>query len=356
MKPLTPVSELNRAVSSTYRHAAGGVLVWPQERPFFDAQIKKNWRIAKAVNNGVTATIESLRLAALECAAMGLSMSIGAQLVYFIPRKARKIQPGESKADYESVPILVTATPSYRGLAYIAMNYAGAQQIAAEVVYEADFFRYLGPIKEPEHVPTLDNTRRHEQAAIGVYAIVRMQDGTFRCEYVDAPTVQKIRQLSDFPNGMMWTKLWTEGWRKVPIRRICKTVMVTEPRMAAAVEAMNTVEGIGFDEIPTTEAEARERLSTGVTGLGEAMKQKAIEHDEPTDAEPTEAITLQNPAESKHPPGTIEWWCDQIHGAEDLSRMDDIKVAAITDGVDRSDDADAFRQAYMNRCKELRGQ
>ena len=79
------------------------------------------------------------------------------------------------------------------------MNYAGAQQIAAEVVYEADFFRYLGPIKEPEHVPTLDNKLRHEKAAIGVYAIVRMQDGTFRCEYVDAPTVQPFGRKVSAP-------------------------------------------------------------------------------------------------------------------------------------------------------------
>ena len=354
MKQLTPVGELNRSVSSTYRHAAGGVLEWKQEKAFLEAQIKKNWRIAKAVNNGVTATIDSLKLAVRECASMGLSMSPNAQLVYFIPRKSRKMKTGESKEDYAAVPILVTATPSYRGLAYIAMNYAGAQQIAAEVVYEADHFRYLGPITEPEHEPTLDNTRRHEKAAIGVYAVVLMQDGTFRCEYVDAPTVQKIRQLSDFPNGMMWTKLWTEGWRKVPIRRICKTVMVTSSRMAVAVEAMNTVEGIGFDEIPTTEAEARERLSSGVAGLGEAMKQRVIEHDEATDAEPTEAITLQNPVKSKHPPGTIEWWCDQIHVAENLQRMDDIKSAALTDHVDLSDDADTFRDAYSTRYNEIR--
>ena len=354
MKALTPVGELNRAVSSTYRHAAGGVLEWKQEKAFFEAQIKKNWQIAKAVNNGIVATIDSLKLAVRECASMGLSMSPNAQLVYFIPRKARKMKPGESKEDYAKVPILVTATPSYRGLAYIAMNYAGAQQIAAEVVYEADFFRYLGPIKEPEHVPTLDNKLRHEKAAIGVYAVVRMQDGTFRCEYVDAPTVQKIRQLSDFPNGMMWTKLWTEGWRKVPIRRICKTVMVTEPRRAVAVEAMNTVEGIGFDEIPTTEAEARERISSGVAGLGEAMKQQVIEHDEPIDAEPTEAITLQNPAESTNPPGAIEWWWDKIQAAADLERMDTIRAAALLDGVDRSDDADEFRRIYTERCKQIR--
>ncbi len=354
MKQLTPIGELNLALSSTYRHAADGVLQWKQEKAFFEAQIKKNPKIARAVHNRVPATVESLKLAVRECAAMGLSMSPNAQLVYFIPRKARKMKPGESKQDYESVPIIVTATPSYRGLAYSAMNYAGADQVAAEVVFEADKFEYRGPIQEPKHVPTLDNAQRHEGVAIGVYAVVIMTGGTVRCEYTDAPTVQKIRQLSDFPNGLMWTKLWTEGWRKVPIRRICKTVMVTNPRMAAAVNALNHSEGIGFDEIPlalTDEHDAKR----GVAGLGDAMKRRAIEHDDLADEpEPKDALTLQSPVESTHPPGTIEWWLDNIQAAESLQRMDDIKVAALADAMDRSADADIFRDHWASRHKEIR--
>jgi len=214
MRELTPIGELNQALSSTYRHAAGGVLEWKQEKAFFEAQIKRNAKISRAVNNRVPATIDSLKLAVRECAAMGLSMSPNAQLVYFIPRKTRKQKPGESKADYESVPIIVTATPSYRGLAYSAMNYAGAEQIAAEVVFQAELdgakiddshapcFIYNGPMREPKHRPTLQPLQRNESDAVGVYALVRMQGGTFRCEYVDPPTVLKIRQWSDFPNGI----------------------------------------------------------------------------------------------------------------------------------------------------------
>lgn len=355
MKQLTPVGELNRAVSSTYRHAAGGVLEWKQEKAFFEAQIKKNWQIARAVNNGVTATIESLKLAVRECASMGLSMSPAAQLVYFIPRHARKRKPNESKSEYEStVPFIVSAPPSYRGLAFIGTHYCGCEVFAAEVVFEADKFRYFGPLKMPDHEPTLDNKLRNESQAIGVYCIVKMQDGTFRCEYVDAPTVLKIRQLSDFPNGIMYTKLWTEGWKKIAVRRLCKLANITASQMQSALIALNRHDGISFDEIPTTEAEARERLSTGVAGLGQAMQQKVIEHDEPIDAEPTEAITLQSPAESKQPPGTIEWWCDQIRAAESLQRLDDIRAAALLDGVDQSEDADAFREQYSSRFNAIK--
>lgn len=366
MKELTPIGELNQALSSTYRHAAGGVLEWKQEKAFFEAQIKKNWRIDRAVNNRVPATIDSLKLAVRECAAMGLSMSPNAQLVYFIPRKTRKKKHGESDADYNSVPIIVTATPSYRGLAYSAMNYAGAAHVAAEVVFQTELdgadrgdpnvphFIYNGPIREPKHRPTLNPKQRNESDAVGVYCVVKMQDGTFRCEYVDAPTVLKIRQLSDLPNSLMWTKLWTEGWRKVPIRRICKTVMVTSSRLSVAIESLNRVEGIGFDETPAALSDDRD-ASRGVAGLGDAMKQRAIEHDDlSNEQEPKDAITLQDVAESSQPPGTIEWWCDQIIAAESLQRLDDIKAAALSDGVDQSEDADAFRQQYSTRFKAIK--
>lgn len=354
MKELTPIGELNRSLSATYRHAAGGVLEWKQEKAFFEAQVKRNPKINRAVQNREVATIESLKLAVRECAAMGLSMSPNAQLVYFIPRKARRKKNGESEQDYSRVPIIVTATPSYRGLAYSAMNYAGAAQIAAEVVFGADDFQYRGPINEPLHLPTIDNTLRNEGNAIGVYAIVKMQDGTFRCEYVDAPTVQKIRQLSDFPNGMMWTKLWTEGWRKVPIRRICKTVMVTSSRLAVAIESLNRVEGISFDETPAAITDQQD-ATRGSAGLGDALRQRTIEHDDLADEpEPLDAIQLSEVADSKHPPGSIEWWIDQCAAADDFERLDDIKAAALADGVDRSDDADIFREQWTSRRKAIR--
>ena len=366
MQNMTPIGELNQALSSTYRHAAGGVLEWKQEKAFFEAQIKRNPKISRAVNNREPATIESLKLAVRECAAMGLSMSPNAQLVYFIPRKTRKRKQGESDADYFRVPIIVTATPSYRGLAYSAMNYAGAAHVAAEVVFQAELdgtktgdpnvphFIYNGPIREPKHRPTLDSKQRNENDAVGVYCVVKMQDSTFRCEYVDAPTVLKIRQLSDLPNSLMWTKLWTEGWRKVPIRRICKTVMVTSSRLAVAIESLNRVEGIGFDETPAALSDDRD-ASRGVAGLADAMNHRAIEHEDLSqEHEPKDAITLQHPTESKHPPGTIEWWLNQIGAADSLQRLDDIKVAALTDGVDQSEDADAFRQQYSTRFKAIK--
>jgi hypothetical protein len=63
---------------------------------------------------------------------------------------------------------------------------------------------------------------------------------------------------------------------------------------------------------------------------------------------------LALPAPSKHPEGSIEWWLDQIGGAGDRARMDDIRAAALAAHVDQGEDAGAFRRAYSDRARELR--
>lgn len=349
-KNLPAIAEIGRSLASSFNAAAPEDMRWRHERAFFEAQIKRDWKVARAVERRVPDTIESLKLAARECASMGLTMSPTAQLVYFIPRgkhKGSEIQ-------------IVTASPSYRGLSYIATHYANAEIVASEVVYADDRFRYLGPLTMPEHEPTLDNRKRNEQFAIGAYALVKFRTGTIRCEYVDAPTILRIRQLSEFPNALMWTTLWTEGWRKVAMRRISKTAMNSAPRMLAATDVMNRNEGI---ILPDHSQPPSERVTAngddtpparprGMDGLGETLNGEYSVVDPPEEEPPP----ARYQAESQHPPGSIEYWCDQINGAASLEQLDDVKVAALEEHVDRDEEiADFFRSKWSARRKELRG-
>lgn len=364
---LATISKLNQQLGPTFRAAAPASLNWASEKTFFEAQVRKHWQIERAVQSSVPDTVESLKLAVRECASMGLSMSPTASLVYFIPRRQRKMYDNESKADYErKVPWLVTATPSYRGLAFISTHYAGAELLASEVVYAEDEFVFHGPIQAPEHKPTLRNDHRIERNAIGAYAAAILDSGRVRAEYVDAPTIQKIRSLSEFPGGLMWTKLWTEGWRKVPIRRLCKLLMVGEPRMQAAVEAMNRNEGIVIEgeaaNVPRETSDAP-RLERGMNGLGAALNTSKARQQaaaEPQELEPVtidqepEQSYIANPAPSKHPPGSIEWFADQIKASRTFVDLDAVKAGALLARLDQSDDADIFRSLYAAQHKAIK--
>lgn len=387
IETLPVLATLNRSINPSYRSTAPDELAWAREKEFFRIQVTKHWQIKQALEKNVPATIESVRQAALECGAMGLTMSHNSQFVYFIPRRARKQWRDESKVDYErSVPWLVHATPSYRGLAYICTHYGGAELVAAEVVFEADEFAYYGPLRDVEHVPTLDNKKRTVSKAIGAYCTIIMQNGRVRTEYMDAPTIARVRAKSDNPNGLMWKDFWTEGWRKAVIRRLCKLTMNTEPRMLAATQVLDTHEGIIIDqdgaEVPReTSAEPEfvntppeEDPSKGMAGLGNALNRRRdaqngqeepieldpVEPDVPDpDMRPDDASEPENaefgPAEdTKHPAGSVEWWAEKIAGAGDLDQLDHVRAEMLHRGADQSDDADQLRQIYATRSRALK--
>jgi hypothetical protein len=206
--------------------------------------------------------------------------------------------------------------------------------------------------------------QRTEKLAEGVYAAMRMQSGDERSEYVDAPTVQKIRALSKVPNSLMYTTVWTEGWKKIAVRRLAKLAMVAEPRMVAAEAGMLRAEGFTFNEtgdivdVPRgTQEPARAEKPKGMNGLKARMDAgREREPDERPDLEltPETPTFLALAAPSIHPPGSIEWWLTQIDAADDRTRLELIREAAIDQGVDKSEDAGIFREHYAGRARDLR--
>lgn len=415
-KAISPYQRLARSVGPQFSKIAPEGLNWQSEREFFYAQLHRDRNVRRAIENGVEATIESAKVAARECAAMGLSMSPVQQLVYLIPRRMRKKYDNESKSDYDrNVPFVVNAHPSYRGLAYIATHYAGAEAFGAEVVYRADTFRYFGPFRMPEHEPTLEPKERTESKAIGVYAAVIFSSGIVRSVYIDQPTIAKIRARSEFPKSLLWTTFWTEGWSKAAIRRLAKTAMNTAPRMTDALGALDKHEGIvlegehnvprgteadgvepEFENVPQasdpsrgmagvksalTRAQTRAREADAgeadVSDAGEpeaAREALSASHEPEVESEPEPARDagdvyaeasgarrvspaadyLDSPAASSNPPGSIEWWSDQIAAAASIDRLDAIRAAALRAKVNETEDCDAFREIYARRYRAIR--
>lgn len=290
------------------------------------------------------------------------------------------------------------------GLAFIGTRYGGAEFFASEVVYKAELegakkpddgfsprFISYGPISAPVHRPVLDNAERVVGKAVGAYAVVVMKSGHVRFEYVDVPTIQRIRQLSDNPDSLMYTKLWTEGYRKIPIRRIAKLINTTEPRMLSAIDTLDRYEGITFEgdsaEVPHGTGEAASSSSAQAsatreivpapskrsTGLSDAMSRARARYDEaelvgdpPPDYAPgtePEIVAPETEAEnphafqaapSRHPPGALEWFGDQLSAATSRERLEEIKIEALRRRVDTGEDANTFRAMYSQRARELR--
>lgn len=377
---MSEFTKLNKLLGPQFNRAAPDAIRWASEAAFFEFQVRAckakvngayQYVLLEGLERGDEATIESLRAAAKQIGAMGLTMNPTAKLVYFIPRKQRERAPEETASEYARVPWVVDPLPSYMGLCYIATHYSSVRVFGACEVYAADVFTNRGPFAFPLHQPTRDNTQRGEKTAEGVYAACRLRSGDERCEYVDAPTVQRIRGLSKVPNSLMYTTVWTEGWKKISLRRLAKLVIVAEPRWLAAEQAMRSHEGFTFNEdgqviedpkepsnVPRGTSSERPR---GMAGLATEIGKAHAKAQEPEPERPETPVGMQAeptllalPAPSDAPVGSIEWWFDQIKEAPTLERMQVIREAAFAAKVNQGEDADAFRTAYAGRSRALK--
>lgn len=374
---------LSRSIGPAFNRASPEKIRWANEAAMFERAIRMveakmpdgSYRkvLEEGVLNGVKETIESCRAAAKQIASMGLTCNPSAKLLYLIPRRVRERKPGETASEFATVPWVVDPQPSYMGLCYIGTQYAGVKVFGASEVYKADVFEPRGPFALPKHRPTTDNAQRSEKLCIGFYAGARLTTGDERAEYVDYPTEQLIRGLSKLPNSLMYTTVWTEGGKKIALRRLCKLVLIGNDRMMAAEDAMRAAEGFTFDnegnvlEVPrgTTDAPegaGAEKAARGMSGLGDKLKTASsategaagdVGHPPPAEDRPT---YLALPAPSKHPEGSIEWWLDQVQGADTRERLDTVRVGALGAKVDQDETmADAFRAAFVAKSRELKG-
>ena len=131
----------------------------------------------------------SIQQAILRGASMGLSFNPVLSHCYMIPRASKRNDPNAVMIAY--------ASPSYRGLSKICIDSGMVLQIRAEVVFEADKFKYRGPIEKPVHEPVLTATHRTQHQCKGAYAICEYMNGSYSTEYVDRATLDTIRKMSD---------------------------------------------------------------------------------------------------------------------------------------------------------------
>ena len=263
-KQLTEALDLvSRRYKTLVHEGFKNEFVWQRERTHLITLLERSPELREVAEKNP----ESLARVVQTAGAMQLTLNPTVGHCYIICRRARKRRQGEPEDAYKaSVPLIADVAPSYMGLADLAIRADRVAQVAAEVVFQGDSFKYRGPFAMPEHDAVIDPKKRTEKHAIGVYAAARMRERYYKAApewqstFIDADTVQKIRSMSERPNATMWVELWTEGWKKTAVRRLFKLLPKT-PSMFAAQDAMDRVEGmLAHDEPPAPKEEEIVRL------------------------------------------------------------------------------------------------
>ena len=291
---------VKRAALQYTRTSTVAELKWASEREHVKSVIQRSRDLKAAIPQTVMQAI-------LQGASMGLSFNPILSHCYMIPRRSRKKRDDESWEAYKrDSSIIAYASPSYKGLAKICFDAAQGSiiQIRGEVVYQADKFRYFGPIEKPQHEPVLTETHRKQEHVQGAYAVVEYANGSYSCEYVDRQTLEAIRAMSEMPSSAMYTKLYTEGYKKIAIRRLTKTVQVHSIRLDNATHIMNEHEGIVIE--------------------GEAER---VEHqEEPVEAEVVETISFEDAAILRELCEEAELPIEKVRDAYGVATIDELPI------------------------------
>lgn len=199
-----------------------------REAMFATQALVGNQFLAKVANNNP----DSVRMAVINVAAVGLTLNPAQGLAYLVPRDGR-----------------VLLDISYRGLIRIAMDEGAIQAAKAELVYEQDQFRYRGPFKEPDH--ECDPFAEDRGKRRGVYCVARLPDGGVMTEVMSEQDIQAVMQTSEsaIKGKGPWVSFPGEMAKKAVVKRAAKWWQTGgKERLSEAVRILNEDNGEGFSQ------------------------------------------------------------------------------------------------------------
>jgi len=171
-----------------------------------------------------TANPDSLKMAFMNCARIGLSLNPASQLAYLVPRDGK-----------------ICFDISYMGFMHLAQVSGAIQWGQAELVHEKDTFTRQGIDKAPIHQYNDFDTDRGK--IIGVYCVVKTDTGDFLTHTMTIAEVNKIKELAKTKN--IWIKHEKEMIKKTCVKQARKYWPRRE-RLDNAVHYMNTDGGEGI--------------------------------------------------------------------------------------------------------------
>lgn len=212
-------------------------------------------------------TAESILLAVMQSASLGLEPNTPLGLAYLIPYKGKD-------GRYECQFI-----PGYRGLIKLALQSGDVTTIRTRVVHKDDeFLVEYGTTERLTHRPKLGSSDdAADPSVIAVYAVAEFKGGSVQFEVMTKDQIDMIRARSRSSGSGPWATDYEEMARKTVVRRLAKYLPLS-PELAATLEAQARVEaGDGPDygdiveSVPALSGDAHRAL-----GNGETLREKVV--------------------------------------------------------------------------------
>ena len=306
-------------------------------------------------------TPQSILLAVMQSATLGMEPNTPLGEAYLIPFKNRVKVKGEDGKEYEETRMEAQFMPGYRGLLKLAIQSGEVQSITARPVYERDDFeveygldeklvhrpyqppvpppRPQGPVKTAAEV-----TKRNEDLAawrqaiedgghgqmLAVYAVAVYKGGGKTFELMWRTDVDSIRLRSKSADSGPWVTDFDQMALKTVIRRLCKRLPLS-PELATALHHQARAEagdGPDFSDAIDVLAEDPDAAPTprgkSALGLGAATR-TAAEAIGDGDTRERETVTAQAEASAtaharkapKPAEGSPEWFAAHLAGIPD---------------------------------------
>lgn len=202
----------------------------PSLSQLLPAHVKAD-RMYRVITSSVSKTPElmacdpkSIVLAAAQAFALGLEPGTALGLGYLVPY-------GKT----------CTFIPGYRGLQRLAVQSGEVQLIQARAVYKRDAFEvHYGTNPSVSHSPYLEGDPGD---LIAVYAVAIMKSGVPAFDVMTMSEIARIRDRSKAAANGPWISDPDEMAKKTVIRRLCKTLPLSEEKLAKALEHQARAEG-----------------------------------------------------------------------------------------------------------------
>ncbi|WP_145562429.1 recombinase RecT [Yersinia aldovae] len=200
----------------------------------------------------------STRSAVLNVSAIGITLNPAQKLAYLVPRKGK-----------------ICLDISYMGLMHIAQQSGAIKWCQSAIVRKNDKFKRVGIDRAPEHEFNEFATAEERGEMVGVYCVVKTDDGDYLTNTMRIADVYAIRDRSEaYKSGK--TSPWSTDEEQMILKTVVKQAAKYWPRrerLDQAIDYVNTEggEGINFAAERGVEKDVSPATDETLKAINDAM-------------------------------------------------------------------------------------